>query len=121
MGVIGIIGRALLAYDGLRRNPLVGVVGILQVLKSHALLGGISRGPARAGTERIQVLVDAKVVQRIGRLIHVKNVRFTREEAAAFIERGGDLIRDALLPIGGIDRKHGLGISRLSGEARKEK
>src|SRR6266849_5209089 len=120
IGCERIIGRAPLAHHGRAGDSLERVVGILHVLKAHALLGGIGRGPARAGTKRIQILMNVEVVERVGRLIDVANPHFTAQHTARLIQRRGDLVRHSLLPIGRIrwkneeqEREHGVRESRV--------
>ena len=104
-------------------DPFERVIGIPHVLKAHAAFRRVGRGPARAGTERIQVLMDVEIAQGVGRLIHVLDADIAAEHAARLVEGGDDLVRHPLLPVGRIDRdgKHGPGISRVLGPSRKER
>jgi hypothetical protein len=70
------------------------------VLESHPLLGRIGGRPARARTERIEILMDVEVPQHVGRLIPVADVRMTTEYAARLIQLRLNRIRDPLLPVG---------------------
>src|SRR2546423_2741404 len=115
-----IIGRVALAHHTRCGDALERVVGILQVLKAHALLCRIGRGPARTRTECIQVLMDIEIAQRVRRLIDVMNPHFAAQHTTRLIERGGDLVRHALLPIGRIgwndeqkEGEHGVRESRV--------
>src|SRR5256886_5901376 len=115
-----IIGCTPLAHHVRRGDALERVIGILQVLKAHALLHRIGRGPARTRTECIQVLMDIEIAQRVRRLIDVTNAHFAAQHTTRLIERGGDLVRDSLLPIGRIgwnneqeEGEHGVRESRV--------
>ena len=95
------------------------------MLKPLALLGRVGGGPAGARAERVQVLVHVEVTQRIGGAVQVRDARVAGEHTRRLVERRGDLIRDALLPIdGGIsgykkekEREHGGG-EATAGRAR---
>ena len=76
------------------------------MLEPLAPFGGIDSGPARAGTERIEILVDVEVAQRVRRLIHIVNADAPAQHTARFVERGGDLVGDALLKVCGIECEH---------------
>ncbi len=114
---IRVIGSERLAHQRRARDPLERVVRVLHVLKPLALLGRVGGGPAGAGAERVQVLVHVEVTQRIGGAVQVRDARVTGEHTRRLVERRGDLIRDALLPVeGGIagykkekEREHGGG------------
>src|ERR1051325_1678728 len=58
-----------------------------------------SSGSARPRPKRVEVLVDVEVVQRVGRLIHVADALVRRQDAGRLVERRGDLVRNALLPV----------------------
>src|ERR1700741_5644167 len=90
-------------------NPLERVIWILHVLEADSAFREIDRRPARAGTERVEVLMDVKIAQRVGRLIDVRDADVAAQYPARLVDRGGDLVRDPLLPVSRIDRewKHG--------------
>ena len=72
---------------------------IFAALPLLALLGRVGGGPARAGTERVQVLVHVEVAQRVGRAVHIADAHVAREHTGRLVQRRGDPIRDLLLPI----------------------
>src|SRR5207249_11264159 len=61
VGGIWVAGSQPLAHHSRTGDALERVVRILQVLKPLALLGRVGGGPARAGAERVQVLVYVEV------------------------------------------------------------
>src|ERR1043166_4777909 len=99
VGRVRVIRLQALPHDAGGADPLERVIRILHVLKAHAPLGRIGRGPARPRPKRVEVLVDVEVVQRVGRLIHVADALVRRQDAGRLVERRGDLIRNALLPV----------------------
>ena len=128
IGSIRIVRLEVDPHHRRRRDPLERIVGVLHVLKPHASFRRIHRGPARAGTKGVQVLVDVEIAERVGRLIDVRDPHIAAQHTTRLVERGDDLVSDPLLPVSRIrrdndqqKREHGPGISRLYGAARKER
>ena len=101
VGGVGVIGPERLTHHGGAGDALEGVVRVLQVLKPLALLGRVGRGPAGAGAEGVQILVDVEIAQRVGGAVHIADAHVAGEHARRLVQRCGDLIRDLLLPVGG--------------------
>src|SRR5207249_12255222 len=64
---VRIVRRAHLPHHRRSADALERIVGVLEVLEPVAPLRGVGRRPARARPERVQVLVDEELAQRIGR------------------------------------------------------
>src|SRR5437016_3382324 len=101
VGGIRVVGSPCRAHDGRAGDALERVVRVLQVLKPLALLGRIGGGPAGAGPEGIEVLVDVEIAQRVRRPVHIADPRVAGEHARRLVQGRGDLIRELLLPVGG--------------------
>src|SRR2546422_2062258 len=99
VGRMRVVGAQPLAHHGRTGDAFERVVRILQVLKPLALLGRVGGGPARAGTEGVQVLVYGEVAQRVGGAVHITDAHVAREHAGRLVQRRRDPIGDLLLPI----------------------
>ncbi len=84
-----------------RGEALVAVIRIFQVLETIAPLALIHRTPLRSGTERIEVLMEEHLAQRVGGVVHVHQVAPRVEHALLFVQAGGDGVVDVLLPVAG--------------------
>src|SRR5438034_8104998 len=81
VGGIWVVGAQPLAHHGRTGDAFERVVRILQVLKPLALLSRVGGGPAGAGTECVQVLVDVEVAQCVGGAVHVADAHMARERS----------------------------------------
>src|SRR6185437_3273988 len=82
-------------------ESLIAVVRLTQILETFAMLVRVDRAPFRGGTERVQVLMDEHLAERVRRVVRVDERTLSPELALRFVERGDDLIVHALLPVAG--------------------
>src|SRR5439155_7198680 len=101
VGGVGVIRPQRLAHHRGRCDPPEGVVGITEMLKPVALLGRVGRGPARAGTEGVEVLVHREVAQRVRGAVQVADAHAPAQDARGLVEGGRDVVGYLLLPIAG--------------------
>src|SRR5439155_5090498 len=65
VGSIRVVGSERSPHYSRAGDPLERVVRVLHVLKPLALLDRVGGGPAGAGAERVQILVNVEVTQRV--------------------------------------------------------
>ncbi len=82
-----------------------GEVGILEIVEAPAPLHRIAVGPAGAGPEGVQVEMEGEAGQRVRRVVLVGDPLGAAEHSGRFIQPGGDVVGDVLLPRGHLRRR----------------
>ncbi|MBP2648764.1 MAG: hypothetical protein H6Q77_2388 [Gemmatimonadetes bacterium] len=120
----GAVGRQRIAgghgaaHDPHVAHVVVRVVGILEVVEPPPPFHRVHVAPARAWPEGIEVQVQREGPQRIGRVVHVLDPLRPPQHAERLLEARGDVVRNALLPVGRGPPGHGIG--RRGGEQDRE-
>src|SRR5829696_6236788 len=74
-----------------RREALVRVVGVTEMLKADAPLATVGGAPPGGGPEGVEVLVHVELSQRVRRVVDVLQRAYRVQEAGALVERRGDV------------------------------